>query len=251
MRSRVLTASLVAFLLSPTYSGACGPFFPVAYLAYGEEVNILQMPQPYFSVELALSLGQPRPNPPAWPRDVKSSRERTLEADIADLNAALAKRGDSAERIEELAKRYLELRTAMDKQCALPRVVPPPPNPYAVSSEPAGDTAPQQPNTVASFDLTPLNALLNELPAEFELYVRGAHAYRTGDKAKAVALWESLLALPTKERHYRSTWAAYMLAKALHDSDPEQSLANFKQVVELTEAGFSDSLSLVPDSQNW
>ncbi|MCC6490396.1 MAG: hypothetical protein IT364_23125 [Candidatus Hydrogenedentes bacterium] len=251
MRPRVLRAFLVALLFSPTFSSACGPFFPVAYLAYGEEANILQMPRPYFSNELALALGQPWPERPNKTQLPQSLWQSTLEADVADLNAALTKRGDPAERVEELSRQYRDLRTAMDKQCRMPSVIPPPPDPYAAIRKETAATPPPEFESPPSFDFAPLDSLLSELPVEFALYVRGAHAYRNKDSQNAVSQWKSLLNLPAEERHYRSTWAAYMLAKALHDSDPERSLAYFKQVGELVQAGISDSLNLAPDSQNW
>lgn len=87
-----------------------------------------------------------------------------------------------------------------------------------------------------------------DLPPEFADYFRGAIAWHCGLTNEAVAAWESLLARPPKERHYRSTWAAFMLGRAVWENSPGRGIRYFQQVRSLAEAGFADSLGLAAAS---
>jgi tetratricopeptide (TPR) repeat protein len=95
------------------------------------------------------------------------------------------------------------------------------------------------------------------LPAEFALYVRGAVAYRAGEYADAGALWEKLLALPEAERRHRSTWAAFMLAKAAlahlpgNPDQAEEAVRRCRQTRDLAAHAFSDRLGLAASSLGW
>lgn len=93
------------------------------------------------------------------------------------------------------------------------------------------------------------------LPAELRLYAVGAAAFNVGDHQRAVEAFQQLLALPADERRLRSTWAAYSLGRALFAMSAEagsgepavlldQSRQAFRQVRELSIAGFSDPLEL-------
>jgi tetratricopeptide (TPR) repeat protein len=93
------------------------------------------------------------------------------------------------------------------------------------------------------------------LPAELRLYAVGAAAFNAGDHQRAVEAFQQLLALPADERRLRSTWAAYSLGRALFAMSAEagsgepavlldQARQAFRQVRELSIAGFSDPLEL-------
>ena len=92
-----------------------------------------------------------------------------------------------------------------------------------------------------------------EFASEFADYHRGAIAYRLGKEhwAEARAAWEGLLKRPESERHYRTVWAAFMLAKiALKSNDPE-AVTLFRRTRELAKQGFVDSLGMAADSYGW
>jgi hypothetical protein len=93
------------------------------------------------------------------------------------------------------------------------------------------------------------------LPAELRLYAIGAAAFNAGNHQRAVEAFQQLLALPADERRLRSTWAAYSLGRALFAMSAEagsgepavlldQARQAFRQVRELSIAGFSDPLEL-------
>jgi hypothetical protein len=92
------------------------------------------------------------------------------------------------------------------------------------------------------------------LPAEFAEYLAGALAYRDGRLAAARDHWRSLLALPEEQRHYRSTWAAFMLGQAALRAKPpaaEEAVSWFRRTRELASSGFADSLGLAVASLGW
>lgn len=89
------------------------------------------------------------------------------------------------------------------------------------------------------------------LPGEFATYFRGSIAWRSGDHATARYEWESLLNQPTAERHFKSTWAAFMLGKLLSDTEPEKAIECFQQARALAAAGFADSSGLAASSVGW
>jgi tetratricopeptide (TPR) repeat protein len=89
------------------------------------------------------------------------------------------------------------------------------------------------------------------LPHEFAGYFRGSVAWRRGDLATARYEWESLLNLPPTERHFKSTWAAFMLGKLLGETEPERAIEYLRQVRTLATSGFADSAGLAVASIGW
>jgi len=85
----------------------------------------------------------------------------------------------------------------------------------------------------------------DHIPKEFRMYQRAAMAMAR-DEVDAVAGMRALLDLPAEERHYRSTWAAYMIG--LLEGDYEAKVRAFEQVESLTAAGFADTLGLTAAS---
>ena len=247
MNTRLFLPTTILFGLAAfTSAYACGPFFPNAYLTFGAEEDVLRMPETAFYHELAVALGQPLDSGEQAPISQESSWDRTLAADVDDLKDALKARGDDADSIQKQVEAYTQLRTAMNDATPLPNVEPPPPDPYA-------PPPPEDTNHVAPvpYNLTRASDLLESIPKEFTLYVRGAAAYRAKGADTAAARWKELLDLPEAERPYRSVWAAYMLGKTYHDSDPAESIRYFAQARELAADGFHDSLGLVTDSLGW
>jgi hypothetical protein len=89
------------------------------------------------------------------------------------------------------------------------------------------------------------------LPDEFEDYLRGAIFYHKNQLDKAKSVWKKLLQRPEKQRKYRSTWAAFMIGKALLDEHPEESIKWFELTRELSDKGFEDVLGLAAASIGW
>jgi hypothetical protein len=89
------------------------------------------------------------------------------------------------------------------------------------------------------------------LPNEFASYFRGSLALRKGDIASALYEWESILNLPPAERHFKSTWAAFMLGKLLTETEPARAIEYSQQVRTLATLGFADSAGLATASIGW
>ena len=85
-----------------------------------------------------------------------------------------------------------------------------------------------------------------EFASEFADYHRGALAMERGKMAEARAAWKELLARPAAERHYRSTWAAFMLGAVAEDA--AEARRWFAQVRQMTAQGFADRLGLAARS---
>ena len=89
------------------------------------------------------------------------------------------------------------------------------------------------------------------LPPEFVDYVQGAWHWRQGQRDHARARWTELLARPAEERHYKSTWAAYMLGRSAETNEWEQAIQRYQQVRSLAAQGFADPLGLSAASYGW
>ncbi|GMV93376.1 MAG: hypothetical protein AMXMBFR82_31540 [Candidatus Hydrogenedentota bacterium] len=232
MRIRRSLMIIVLPLTTCASAWACGPFFPNAYLLFGDEERVLNMPEAWFHLIL--------PDVAASQQDIYPTRhgswERTLSNDARDLHDALTTRGSSAEAVTE----FESMRIAMNAQAPLPRTAPP--------NAGAENASPPPPS---EFDLSSYDALLASIPQEFALYVRGAAAYRGRDIASAKSFWDAILALPESDRPYRSTWAAYMLGRMLQETDRAESDDYYQQVIALAEAGFRDSANLAADARGW
>ena len=63
--------------------------------------------------------------------------------------------------------------------------------------------------------------------------------------------WRVLLGRPEEERHYRSTWAAYMLGRTCGTNEWEQAVGYYQEVRRLAKEGFADSLGLAAASLGW
>jgi hypothetical protein len=106
-------------------------------------------------------------------------------------------------------------------------------------------------NSDQSDDAEPDAVVPAGLPGEFEDYFRGARAWTDGDTNAAVTFWVKLLDRPAGERQFKSSWAAFMLGKALMTADADLATAYFRQVRALAREGFADSLGLAASSLGW
>lgn len=188
---------------------ACGPDFPNRYLDRPTQ-TMLAAPEGYFAVEIERLAPAP---PCAAAAPDAETKEDTREAD--ELRLALSQRGESGVRVEQIVAAYQNYRTQQrkwteDNSAAKPAKIP------------AG------------------------LPPEFAHYLAGAAAWYEDDLAGAGAEWRAVLALPEGERHYRSTWAAYMLGRSVEgDFPPEEAQRWFVELRRLAHSGFADSINLV------
>lgn len=91
---------------------------------------------------------------------------------------------------------------------------------------------------------------LPELPDEFRLYLLGARAWHRSEHRDAARYFQAILELPPTKRRYRSSWAAYMLARndaRLGDRCARNDRA-FAKVRTLAADGYRDSLGLAAAS---
>ncbi len=230
MRACVTLAVLVLVLRACSSAEACGPHFPNTYLVWGQEGKILRMPEANFHYELQRLAGDrgPLESPGgAW--------ERTIDADVSDLIAALTDAGAGKDYRMRITKDYEDMRRAMKE--------------FGGGLE--DDTLFQSVNALEQFDLAPYRTMMSLLPVEFSLYAGGAAAYRARDYQGAIESWEALLALPGHQRLYRSTWASFMIGKALMELGSALSVRYFEETRALAGSGFPDTLDLAPDSLGW
>jgi hypothetical protein len=183
----------------------------------------------------------------------------TAEKDQRELAEALAALDMSEARRRSLRDDYRRLRAVLvaeDEAAAAARLASPgifgwahPPQRRAEAAS-AADSWPAGTPRARAGEL----AIPAGLPAEFAEYLAGALAYRDGRLAAARDHWRNLLALPAEQRHYRSTWAAFMLGQVGLRAKPpaaEEAVSWFRRARELSASGFADSLGLAVASLGW
>ncbi len=211
---------------------ACGPDFPVALLNGGSKA--------FFSAPLAdffdrvAQIGAAKPVPRARIRE-DAPEVQTRDAALADLEMALERTSAAPDQRQRILREHRAARSRIaDYQGALQT--------WRLRSRWDEDARrPPQPEIRVAKDL----------PLEFELYFRGALAWHGGKAEAAVERWNELLELPESQRRFRSTWAAYMLGRALMDDNPDAARARFQSVRELVDDGFPDPLGLAAASLGW
>ena len=224
---------------------ACGYVMPNRVLS---ESYALKVPKGYFEREVA------RIEPPFEPGfqaiiahyknrydNVRDYGKQTQAGDLADLAEALAKSGLSEgqrrsilaayDSMREVITSYVREKTRLQWQ-------------RETDWRRRGDDAWTGP-------LFNPPSVPDGLPGEFDDYIRGAIDYHRGYPTKAVQTWRRLLDRPADERRYKSTWAAFMIGRALLDTEPGEAVKWFRHVRELAEGGFSDSLALATASLGW
>lgn len=211
-----LVAPALLVLLLAVPARACGPWFPNRIGDDGE-AGVLQAPVGIFEEELGRLVASAA-GAVHW-RDSDDSvtpEDRTASADMSDLRWALAADQFMLTKDEEgVLAQYRAVRQALRSGTALPPL-------------PGG------------------------LPAEFACYARGAIAWGACDTNAATAAWRELLELPSEQRRFRSTWAAYMLGRvALDRGCTEEAIRCFQHVRALRQTGCWDSLDLETASLGW
>lgn len=164
--------------------------------------------------------------------------EQTLEADLADLRAALRKAGHSTEQRRDLLERYSAEREKLNQfrqRLGTWEEL----NRFGADHDSQPGTPPPRMDHVV---------VLEELPEEFRHYFRGSVAWALDDTNTARQAWETVLNLPEADRRFRSTWAAFMLGRSLEGDDPEKAMEYYQRVRALAADGFSDRLGLAAAS---
>jgi hypothetical protein len=218
MKSRLLNLAAILFLF-------CAPSPQSAASILNSGKSWLNAPEAVFAKEL--KNGGLVSSREAADEPYRDPQEATMQADLKDLGAALSAAGKADNA--EILRQYKEVREAI----------------YARENNSAEVEGTRDPFVA----LESLGAL--DLPSEFLLYLKGAAHWRLNDKSAAVSCWNRLLELPIAERHYHSTWAAYMLARHLINTNPARAHEMLDTLRRLAEAGFADSLNLAKDSMGW
>jgi hypothetical protein len=236
--NQVLRTALACAAIGPGGAWACGPTFPNSLLGDGDEA-VTKMPVADFIFELnrLKGLAGPVAFPARLPDDDSDPWQQTAVADIREFTEAL----DAAKpfpwtrafRIrqytalrEELSQFGRDLSQWRHEQQ------------YAWMEKQPAPAPPE------------MRYILG-LPGEFADYLAGARAYHRGDPTAARAAWSALLKREPRQRHYRTTWAAYMIGRTLVESNPEAAVRWFRRTRELAAAGFADSLGLAAASYGW
>ncbi len=238
------------FLLAiqdPASLPACGPFFPNNLLGGGDDA-VLVAPVTDFVGELRrMKLVETRFQavPVKDPQESGGFAKQSATAELADLAAALSQArvpDDERERIrfahEAARARFNQFFTDSAARESS--------RPWVFDEEGARRGQPQSPPP-----LFPNVEVPAGLPGEFADYFEGALAWHNpaaNGKARARAAWKRLLARPPQERHYKSTWAAFMLGKACETEEPDRAVQYFQQVRDLARHGFADSVGLAAAS---
>ena len=166
---------------------------------------------------------------------------QTLQAELADLKEALNKAGAAAAERDALVARHRAERGRISL------FAPAEDGPTDAGAAPIWRRVvftlrPDPTNNIRIQGVLPQTA--PGLPGEFADYFRGSIAWHLGDFPAARSAWLALLERPPGERHYKSTWAAFMLGKSWEEENRGRAIGYFRQVRELARHGFADSLGL-------
>ena len=243
VRCRLRTFAIIGLIAAPAV--ACGPFFPSNVLDSTDE-RMLSAPAADFVHELSLLRPEKMPSAKAvlpaegdgtWDNSPWSATvlaRQTADADVSDLQAFLRANPAVQSEHPDLVLRLKMFRSAL-QQLADDR--------ETLDGLPQEQARPAAP--------LPDPALLAGLPAEFELYERGALAWHTQQVGQARDAWAHILRLPENQRRYRSVWAAYMLGRSHVESDPRRAGEYFSQARDLATKGFRDSTGVAAASLGW
>jgi tetratricopeptide (TPR) repeat protein len=230
---------LVSASVHPIYP--CGPSFP-NWLLVDPDREALSAPQAMFDrelerMQLVKTARRARPS--------KDYAKDTLAVELADLRLALDLAGVVPDARDRIVQGHRAEREKISLFAPPEKVAEPPklwPGPYVLRPNPTNNTR------ITQTDLPRVTAGLLE---EFADYFRGSVAWHQGDIAGARRPWLRLLDRSSAERHFKSTWAAFMLGKSWEEEDRTKAISYFRKVRELADAGFADSLGLSVASLGW
>jgi hypothetical protein len=220
---------------------ACGPEFDEAYLVRGSKEQFLSIPEGHFLYELERIVEYEK----------KSTKEidlykHTADTDILDLKKALRETKLPEGKRQKAIASYTEARSQLL---------------YYLKTYPVEKTwvwyggsfrHHERGISRIPFRFASDFKFAQEIPQEFTLYIKGAVAYHNNNFNAAIRKWKELLGLPQEKRHYRSTWAAFMIGKAyLSMRKSKEAIEYFKMTRDYASGGFKDSLDLVYESYGW
>jgi len=224
---------------------ACGPSFPNNLLDAGDNA-VLQAPVADFQRELErmkLVTAKAHAVPLA---DGQKFYDQSSEVEMTDLAAALKREKVSSEQATVIMQAHLAERMKLNVFLSAQNEWT---NFSSYIFDASGSHAQANTNPPPVF---PAIAVTPGLPREFADYFEGAIAWHNGGGWAAAEPWERLLQLPPTERHFKSTWAAFMLAQyydnPTNDFTDDESMKYFEQVRALAKDGFADSLGLATAS---
>ena len=237
-KSAIFLAAMVCGFAGGAF--ACGPFFPNNLLDAGDHA-VLQAPVADFQRELE-RMKCVKPTTHAVPPAAgQSFPDQSAEVEMTDLAAALRRKNISSEPATAILQAHLAERMKLNAFLAAQyewshfhsRV-------YDTNWNELPDTNPPP--------VFPAVAVTPGLPREFALYFQGAIAWQQPAGGRPCESWERLLELPPSERHFKSTWAAFMLAKYYGSQTnafaDDEALKYYGQVRALAKNGFADSAGL-------
>jgi hypothetical protein len=204
----------------------CGPWFPNSLLDSGDEA-LLQAPEVSFQSEIERI--PPAPVPFRALVSTNSFVEQTRAAELADLEQALRAANLPPERQHAIVEAHLAERCRID-----------------FVSGPAYTLRPST-NTPSRVGVEPPR-ITPGLPPEFADYFRGSIAWHQGQVPVARAAWGELLERPAAARHFKTTWAAFMLGRSWEDERRTRAIEWFQEVRAFTTNGFADRLGLAAAS---
>jgi tetratricopeptide (TPR) repeat protein len=236
-------SSLILCGLAPLVA-ACGPWLPSLLLAENKQ-EALRSPKPELVGELQHLPALPKLPPGIRPHEFDREEYRLLlkgmktanRSEGTDVDHALAYYKVPLEARKAATAGYWRIRHAMDEIRQV----------EFVRKSQARDAAEILEDMVKS----------TALPPELGEYLLGAIAFHCGDDDAAREAWERLLARPPAQRHFRSTWAAYMLGRmAFWDAEVSEAkraeaIRRLEQVRTLVQEGCEDTLNLVGESYFW
>jgi len=214
---------------------ACGPDFPETYYDMDGR-QLLAAPEGYFAVEIDRIAREIVPAQRAVVVLDHNFAAANWAAEAVELPRALAERGIPAPRAREITEAYRESRQQLETE---------------KSAQVDGSKLPEL-----------AKSLPVGLPAEFATYFRGAEQWAHGEAGAARQAWQAVLELPAADRHYRSTWAAFMVGRAwLAELEAkfwpdakqasDEAVHSFRQVRALVSEGYADPLGLAVASLGW
>jgi len=242
VRCNVRLSKIEALCLGVIFLGAvrlpaCGPDFPNNLLDRGDQA-VLDAPVADFIRELermklaaAEFLAVTSTNTYA---------QQTANLELTDLQATLQAEGRPAAETARIMAAFTgertKLQTYVDAWEAWKNSAP-----WEWSAADTNMIRGRPPEPPPKF---PEFAAVAGLPAEFADYFAGAVSWKnpgTTNSADARVPWERVLQLPAAQRHFESTWAAFMLGKSWVPEDPARARAYFEQVRVLARQGFADA----------
>lgn len=186
---------------------ASGPMLPEPLLAAGGE-SVSRAPEFYYASELRILAEKYRAKFPQIKPTSANGSKATALADETDYDAAIREKVLNPPDVELARKQNKEARAFLasspDKEARMP----------------------------------------DEYPSEFRDYHVGALAYCRQDMDAARKAFDALLARPPAERHYRTIWALYMLARMEGDAektDADKVIARCREIRQVAATGFADS----------